>query len=47
MADIDNDGDLDMMVGSRDGDQVIWYENVDGGYVLGVSLSVQQLVQKF
>ena len=39
MADIDNDGDLDMMVGSRDGDQVIWYENVDGGYVLGVSLS--------
>ena len=39
MTDIDNDGDLDMMVGSRDGDQVIWYENVDGGYVLGVSLS--------
>ena len=39
MADIDNDGDLDMMVGSRDGDQVIWYENVDGGYDLGVSLS--------
>ena len=39
MTDIDNDGDLDMMVGSRDGDQVIWYENVDGGYTLGVSLS--------
>ena len=39
MTDIDNDGDLDIMVGSRDGDQVIWYENVDGGYTLGVSLS--------
>ena len=39
MTDIDNDGDLDMMVGSRDEDKVIWYENVDGGYTLGVSLS--------
>ena len=39
MTDIDNDGDLDMMVGSRDGDKVIWYENVDGGYILGLSLS--------
>ena len=39
MTDIDNDGDLDMMVGSRDEDKVIWYENVDGGYVLGLSLS--------
>ena len=39
MTDIDNDGDLDMMVGSRDEDKVIWYENVDGGYILGLSLS--------
>ncbi|MEL1224118.1 MAG: FG-GAP-like repeat-containing protein, partial [Candidatus Neomarinimicrobiota bacterium] len=39
MTDIDNDGDLDMMVVARGGDQVIWYENVDAGYVLGLSLS--------
>jgi len=39
MTDIDNDGDLDMMVGSRDEDKVIWYENVDAGYILGLPLS--------
>ena len=38
IGDYDNDGDLDMMVGSRDEDKVIWYENVDGGYILGLSL---------
>ena len=46
MTDIDSDGDLDMMVGSRDEDKVIWYENVDGGYILGLSLSGTQAVRK-
>ncbi len=39
LKDIDGDVDLDIVAGSREGDQVIWYENVDGGYVLGLSLS--------
>ena len=39
LKDINGDGDLDIVAGSRGGDQVIWYENVDGGYTLGVSLS--------
>ena len=39
LVDIDGDEDLDMVSAARIGDQVVWYENVDGGYVLGVSLS--------
>ena len=39
LKDIDGDEDLDIVAGSRGGDQVIWYENVDAGYVLGLSLS--------
>ena len=37
--DIDGDEDLDMVSAARSGDEVIWYENVDAGYILGLSLS--------
>ena len=39
LVDIDGDEDLDMVTAARIGDEVVWYENVDGGYVLGLSLS--------
>ena len=39
LVDIDGDEDLDMVSVARDGDEVVWYENVDAGYVLGLSLS--------
>ena len=39
LVDITGDGDLDMVTAARQGDEVVWYENVDGGYTLGVSLS--------
>ena len=39
LVDIDGDEDLDMVSAARIGDEVVWYENVDGGYVLGLSLS--------
>ena len=39
LVDIDGDKDLDMVSAARQGDEVTFYENVDGGYVLGLSLS--------
>ena len=39
LVDIDGDEDLDMVTAARQGDEVVWYENVDAGYVLGLSLS--------
>ncbi len=39
LVDIDGDKDLDIVTGARSGDEVVWYENVDAGYVLGLSLS--------
>ena len=39
LLDIDGDKDLDMVSAAREGDEIKFYENVDGGYVLGLSLS--------
>jgi len=39
LLDIDGDKDLDMVSAARQGDEIKFYENVDGGYVLGLSLS--------
>ena len=39
VSDIDSDGDLDIVSHGRDANDVAWYGNIDGGYVLGVSLS--------
>ncbi|CAM9792076.1 unnamed protein product, partial [Ectocarpus sp. 6 AP-2014] len=41
VADLDGDGDLDVIMASKQGDRVTWYENTDGEatFALGVDIS--------
>ena len=43
MADVDGDGDLDLLSASRDDDRVVWYENTDGAGSFGGPVVISTL----
>ncbi|OFY36131.1 MAG: hypothetical protein A2W91_04925 [Bacteroidetes bacterium GWF2_38_335] len=43
-ADIDNDGDLDVLSASYDDDMIAWYENTDGAGTFGPQQTITNLV---
>lgn len=43
-ADIDGDGDLDVLCGSRDDNKIVWFENIDGQGNFGTEFLVSNVV---
>ncbi|MFC1735105.1 FG-GAP repeat domain-containing protein [Candidatus Hydrogenedentota bacterium] len=41
-CDVDGDGNLDVLGAARDGDEIAWWENADGGGVTWIKHSVEQ-----